>query len=66
MALTARLHQDVRGLEWHRWIGVAGATEQITTGQRITVDGAAGTVVLDFEPAEDAVAVQSRATMGDR
>jgi phosphohistidine swiveling domain-containing protein len=40
-------------------VGVAGATEQITTGQRITVDGAAGTVVLDSEPAEDAVAVPS-------
>jgi rifampicin phosphotransferase len=38
-------------------VGVAGATEQITTGQRITVDGAAGTVVLDSEPVEDAVAV---------
>ena len=40
-------------------VGVAGATEQIRTGQRITVDGAAGTVVVDSEPAEDAVAVQS-------
>jgi len=40
-------------------VGVAGATEQITTGQRITVDGAAGTVVLESEPAADAVAVPS-------
>ena len=31
-------------------VGVAGATEQIATGQRITVDGAAGTVVLEAEP----------------
>ena len=28
-------------------VGVAGATEQIVTGQRITVDGSAGTVVLE-------------------
>jgi len=28
-------------------VGVAGATEQITTGQRVTVDGSAGTVVLE-------------------
>ncbi len=27
-------------------VGVAGATEQIATGQAVTVDGAAGTVVL--------------------
>jgi pyruvate,water dikinase len=27
-------------------VGVAGATEQISTGQRVTVDGSAGTVVL--------------------
>jgi len=26
---------------------VPGATERITTGQRITVDGAAGTVILE-------------------
>ena len=32
-------------------VGVAGATEQITTGRRITVDGAAGTVVLEDEAA---------------
>jgi hypothetical protein len=25
MALTARLHQDVRALEWHRWIGTTSA-----------------------------------------
>jgi pyruvate,water dikinase len=28
-------------------VGVAGATEKITTGQRVTVDGSAGTVALD-------------------
>jgi phosphohistidine swiveling domain-containing protein len=28
-------------------VGVAGATEQITTGQRLTVDGSAGTVELE-------------------
>ena len=28
-------------------VGVAGATERITTGQRITVDGAAGTVIIE-------------------
>ena len=28
-------------------VGVPGATERITTGQRITVDGAAGTVILE-------------------
>jgi pyruvate,water dikinase len=31
-------------------VGVTGATAQITTGQRITVDGAAGTVLLESEP----------------
>ena len=31
-------------------VGVAGATEQITTGRRVTVDGSAGTVVLEAEP----------------
>jgi len=35
-------------------VGVAGATDQITTGQRVTVDGSAGTVVLEVEPKEDA------------
>ena len=30
-------------------VGVPGATEQITTGQRITVDGAAGTIALVHE-----------------
>jgi len=34
-------------------VGVAGATEQITTGQRVTVDGSAGTVVLDVGPKEE-------------
>ena len=27
-------------------VGVAGATEQVTTGQQVTIDGAAGTVTL--------------------
>jgi pyruvate,water dikinase len=27
-------------------VGVAGATERITTGQRITVDGSGGTVAI--------------------
>jgi rifampicin phosphotransferase len=31
-------------------VGVAGATEQIATGKRVTIDGSAGTVVLDVEP----------------
>jgi len=35
-------------------VGVAGATEQITTGQRITVDGSAGTVVLELGPKGEA------------
>lgn len=30
-------------------VGVAGATERIVTGQRVTVDGSAGTVALDAE-----------------
>ena len=25
MAFTTRLHQDVRTLEWHRWIGTTSA-----------------------------------------
>jgi pyruvate,water dikinase len=28
-------------------VGVPGATERITTGQQITVDGAAGTVTIE-------------------
>ncbi len=28
-------------------VGVAGATEHITTGQRITIDGSAGTITLE-------------------
>jgi rifampicin phosphotransferase len=28
-------------------VGVPGATEHITTGQRITIDGSAGTVFLE-------------------
>ena len=35
-------------------VGVAGATDQITTGQRVTVDGSAGTVVLEVGPKEEA------------
>src|SRR5205807_5099071 len=31
-------------------VAVAGATDQIVTGQRVTVDGSAGTVTLDAEP----------------
>jgi pyruvate,water dikinase len=38
-------------------VGVAGATEQIKTGQRITVDGAAGTVAIEPDGANDPVAV---------
>jgi pyruvate,water dikinase len=34
-------------------VGVAGATEQITTGQRLTIDGSAGTVAVD---ARDSIA----------
>jgi pyruvate,water dikinase len=30
-------------------VGVAGATDQITSGQRLTVDGSAGTVTLEVE-----------------
>ena len=40
-------------------VGVAGATEQIATGQRITVDGAAGTVVLEAVPTPEAAPVAS-------
>jgi phosphohistidine swiveling domain-containing protein len=40
-------------------VGVAGATDQITTGQRITVDGSAGTVVLEEEPKVEAQPVPS-------
>src|SRR5206468_2125305 len=31
-------------------VGVAGATERIETGQRVTVDGSAGTVAVEAEP----------------
>ena len=34
-------------------VGVAGATEQITTGQQITVDGAAGTVIIESSKPKD-------------
>jgi rifampicin phosphotransferase len=34
-------------------VGVAGATEQIKTGRRITVDGSAGTVVLEAESSSE-------------
>jgi pyruvate,water dikinase len=33
-------------------VGVAGATERITTGSRITVDGAAGTITLEEDREE--------------
>jgi hypothetical protein len=29
MALIARLHQDVRALEWHRWTGTTSAVVNI-------------------------------------
>src|SRR5436190_2425936 len=35
-------------------VGVAGAPEQITTGQRVTVDGSSGTVVLEVGPKGEA------------
>jgi rifampicin phosphotransferase len=34
-------------------VGLAGATERIVTGQRVTVDGSAGTVTLDGEEEPD-------------
>ena len=40
-------------------VGVAGATEQITTGQRVTVDGSAGTVVVEAQPIDEAQPVPS-------
>lgn len=40
-------------------VGVAGATEQITTGNRVTVDGSAGTVVVHADHPEEAAAVPS-------
>jgi pyruvate,water dikinase len=40
-------------------VGVAGATEQITTGQRVTVDGSAGTVVVEAEAKEEVQPVSS-------
>jgi len=43
-------------------VGVAGATEQIMTGQRVTVDGSAGTVVLEAGPKEEAQAVVTSTT----
>ena len=36
-------------------VGVAGAIERISTGQQITVDGAAGKIIIE-EPAEEATA----------
>ncbi|HCI79647.1 MAG TPA: phosphoenolpyruvate synthase, partial [Ktedonobacter sp.] len=36
-------------------VGVAGAIERITTGQQITVDGAAGKIIIE-EPAEESTA----------
>src|SRR2546430_8510527 len=43
-------------------VGVAGATEQITTRQRVTVDGSAGTVVLEVGPKEEAQPVLASIT----
>jgi phosphohistidine swiveling domain-containing protein len=40
-------------------VGVAGATEQIATGQRVTVDGSAGTVVVQAEQKSEVVPVSS-------
>jgi pyruvate,water dikinase len=40
-------------------VGVAGATEQITTGSRVTVDGSAGTVVVHAEQKPEAQTVPS-------
>src|SRR5947208_2913730 len=40
-------------------VGVAGATEQITTGQRVTVDGSAGTVVLESPVPSPAAAAEA-------
>lgn len=40
-------------------VGVAGATEQITTGIRVTVDGSAGTVVVHAEQKREAHTVPS-------
>src|SRR5205085_417505 len=36
-------------------VGVSGAIERITTGQQITVDGAAGKIIIE-EPAEESTA----------
>jgi rifampicin phosphotransferase len=41
-------------------VGVARATEEIETGQRVTVDGSAGTIVIDAESREDSQQVASR------
>ena len=40
-------------------VGVAGATDQITTGQRVTVDGSAGTVAVDAPAEQEAATVPS-------
>ena len=40
-------------------VGVAGATEQITTGSRVTVDGSAGTVVVHAEQKQETQTVPS-------
>jgi len=41
-------------------VGVARATEEIETGQRVTVDGSAGTIVIDAESREGSQQVASR------
>ncbi len=41
-------------------VGVAGATERITTGNRITVDGAAGKITIEVDSEEPSFAQNSR------
>src|SRR5437763_9263066 len=41
-------------------VGVAGATERITTGNRITVDGAAGKITIEVDSEEPAFAQNTR------
>jgi len=41
-------------------VGVAGATERITTGNRITVDGAAGKITIEVDSEEPSFAQNTR------
>ena len=41
-------------------VGVAGATERITTGNRITVDGAAGKITIEVDSEEPSFAQKTR------